>query len=81
MDLILIIGNYMSIKKIILGSQQYSPIYKSHCCAFGKLCDNKCYDVKYLFSHGYERMLENSIKEKMYFMGAPNYIFSAIVDS
>jgi len=54
---------------ILTGSLQYSPVYKTHSCAFGKECEKKGYSVKYLFSKAYEWMLPEEIKEKSIFIG------------
>jgi len=54
---------------IFTGSLQYSPVYKTHSCAFGKECEKKGYSVKYLFSKAYEWMLPEEIKEKTIFIG------------
>ncbi|KGK98086.1 hypothetical protein LI82_10125 [Methanococcoides methylutens] len=67
-------------EKIIVGSLQYSPIYKSHCCALGKQCEKQGYSVVYLFSHEYKWMLSEEIKEKTIFVGKSKSIKSAIID-
>jgi glycosyltransferase involved in cell wall biosynthesis len=67
-------------KKILVGSLQYSPIYKSHCCAFGKQCEHEGFNVKYLFSHQYEWMLDNLLTDQSYFIGTSNNISSALAD-
>lgn len=54
---------------IYVGSLKYSPIYKSHCCAFGKECEKQGYSVKYLLTHEYEWMLPEEIKQKTVFIG------------
>ena len=54
---------------VYVGSLKYSPVYKSHCCAFGKECEKQGYSVKYLLSHGYEWMLSKDLKEKTVFVG------------
>lgn len=66
--------------KIYIGSLQYSPIYKSHCCALGKQCEKYGYSVKYLFSWKYEWMLPEEVKEKTIFIGKSAGIASAIKD-
>jgi hypothetical protein len=35
---------------IFMGSLDFSPVYKSHCCAFGKVCEEEGYPVRCLFS-------------------------------
>ncbi len=66
---------------IYVGSLQYSPVYKSHCCAFGKACEEAGYSVKYLFSREYEWMLPPSVQEKTIFIGRSNSIFSMLKDT
>lgn len=67
-------------RKIFVGSLQYSPIYKSHCCALGKQCEKYGYSVKYLFSREYEWLLPKEIKEKTIFIGKSTGITSAVID-
>ncbi len=66
--------------KIWVCSLQYSPIYKSHCCALGKQVEHEGYDVRYLFSHAYDWMLPPDIKEKTWFIGNSTGIVSSIGD-
>lgn len=66
---------------IYVGSLKYSPVYKSHCRAFGKECEKHGYSVRYLFSHGYEWMLSERIMEKTTFVGNSVDIISMIRDS
>ncbi|CAD6490838.1 MAG: Glycosyl transferases group 1 [Candidatus Argoarchaeum ethanivorans] len=66
--------------KIYVGSLQYSPIYKSHCCALGKQCEKYGYSVRYLFSQEYEWMLSEEVKEKTIFIGESTGIISALKD-
>ena len=68
-------------KKIFIGSLQYSPIYKSHCCALGKQCEKQGFSVKYLFSNDYQWMLPESINKQTFFIGHSTGIFSAFLDS
>lgn len=68
------------VKRIIVGSLQFSPTYKSLCCAFGKQCEKKGFDVIYLFSREYEWMLPQSIKDRSIFIGKSNTIKSALID-
>jgi glycosyltransferase involved in cell wall biosynthesis len=64
-----------------VGSLKYSPVYKSHCCAFGKACEESGYAVKYLFSYEYEWMLPEMIKEKTVFVGHSTGISSMLQDT
>jgi glycosyltransferase involved in cell wall biosynthesis len=66
--------------KLWVCSLQYSPIYKSHCCALGKQAELEGYDVRYLFSHAYAWMLPADIKEKTWFFGNSTGIISSIGD-
>jgi len=66
---------------VYVGSLKYSPIFKSHCCAFGKECEKQGYMVKYLFSREYEWMLPNEIKQKTTFIGHSFNIPSMLKDS
>ena len=66
---------------IYVGSLKYSPVFKSHCCAFGKACKEKGYSVRYLFSGGYEWMLPKEIKEKTTFIGRSVGISSMLKDA
>lgn len=66
--------------KIWVCSLQYSPIYKSHCCALGKQAELQGYDVRYLFSHAYAWMLPPDIKDKTWFIGNSTGIASSIGD-
>lgn len=65
---------------ILVGSLQYSPIYKSHCCALGKQAESKGCRVKYLFSEAYNWMLPPDILEKTYFVGHSTDIRSSLMD-
>ncbi|MDI6847457.1 MAG: glycosyltransferase [Candidatus Bathyarchaeia archaeon] len=66
---------------VYVGSLKYAPIYKSHCCAFGKACEKYGYDVRYLFSRAYEWMLPNEIKQKTIFVGNSVGISSMLKDA
>ncbi len=66
------------MKKLLIGSLQYSPIYKSHCCALGKECEKNGYQVRYLFSNEYKWMLSNDIMQKTIFIGNSKDILSSI---
>ncbi len=66
---------------VYVGSLKFSPVFKSHCCAFGKACEKEGYEVKYLFSHEYEWMLSQEIKEKTTFIGHSVNLFSMLKDT
>lgn len=66
---------------IFVGSLKYSPVYKSHCCAFGEACEESGYKIKYLFSREYEWMLSKEIKEKTIFIGNSTSIKSMLKDT
>jgi glycosyltransferase involved in cell wall biosynthesis len=66
---------------IYVGSLKYSPVYKSHCCTFGKACEDEGYSVKYLFSGEYAWMLPHDIKEKTVFVGNSRSISSMMFDT
>ena len=66
---------------IYVGSLKYSPVFKSHCCAFGKACEKKGYPVKYLFSREYKWMLPEEIKAKTTFIGHSISISSMLKDA
>jgi glycosyltransferase involved in cell wall biosynthesis len=54
---------------IYVGSLKYSPVYKSHCCAFGKACEEEGYSVKYFFSREYAWMLPREVMDNTVFVG------------
>lgn len=66
---------------IYVGSLKYSPVFKSHCCAFGAACERKGHSVRYLFSYEYEWMLSHELKEKTVFIGHSVSIFSMLKDA
>jgi len=66
---------------IYVGSLKYTPVYKSLCFAFGKACEKKGYNVKYLLSMGYEYMLSKEEKEKAIFIGHSTNFPSLLEDS
>ena len=66
---------------VYVGSLKYSPVFKSHCCAFGRACKERGYAVRYLFSYEYEWMLPKEIKEKTTFVGRSVSISSMIRDA
>lgn len=65
---------------IYVGSLKYSPVFKSHCCAFGETCEKKGYSVGYIFSCEYGWMLPKKIKEKTTFIGHSIGISSMLKD-
>jgi glycosyltransferase involved in cell wall biosynthesis len=66
---------------IFVGSLKYSPVYKTHCCAFGKACEEEGYDVRYLFSSEYKWMLSDDIIKKSFFIGRSVDINMMIIDT
>lgn len=66
---------------IFVGSLKYSPIYKMHCCAFGKSCEKAGYDIRYIFSNNYRWMLPNDILKKTFFIGNSYDIKNMLFDS
>ena len=66
--------------KIWVCSLQYSPIYKSHCCALGRQAEQRGYEVKYLFSLAYSWMLSQEIIDKTFFIGNSTGIATALLD-
>ena len=65
---------------IWIGSFQFSPIYKSHCCALGNQCEKLGFSVKYLFSKEYDWMLTDHQRKNTIFIGNSIDIPSAIWD-
>ena len=66
---------------ICVGSLKYSPVFKSHCCAFGRACEEKGYSVRYLFSREYDWLLPGEVKEKTTFVGRSVSISSMLKDA
>jgi len=66
---------------IYVGSLKYSPVFKSHCCAFGRACEEKGYSVRYLFSREYDWLLPREVKEKTTFIGRSVNISSMLKDT
>jgi len=66
---------------IYVGSLKYSPVFKSHCCAFGKACEEKGFSVRYLFSCEYDWLLPKEVKEKTTFVGRSVNISSMLKDT
>ncbi|NLK26232.1 MAG: glycosyltransferase [Euryarchaeota archaeon] len=67
-------------RTILIGSLQYSPIYKSHCCALGGQAESEGISVKYLFSEAYRWMLPSDIIGQTYFVGNSTGMRSSIFD-
>jgi len=65
---------------VYVGSLKYSPVYKSHVCAFGNACEERGYSVRYLFSNGYKWLLSKEIKDKTTFIGNSTSISSMLID-
>jgi len=68
-------------KCIYVGTLKYSPVYKSHCCAFGTACEASGYYVKYLFNHEYKWMLSSEVKKKTVFIGQSTDVSSMVKDT
>ena len=66
---------------IFVGSLKYSPVYKTHCCAFGKACEEEGYDVRYLFSKEYKWMLPEDVTKKSFFIGSSVNINQMVIDT
>lgn len=65
---------------VYTGSLKYSPVYKSHVCAFGKACEERGYSLRYLFSNEYKWLLPREIKDKTTFIGNSTSISSMLKD-
>lgn len=66
---------------IYVGSLKYTPVFKSHCCAFGRACEKKGYSMRYLFGREYEWMLPRGVKEKTTFIGRSVSVSSMLKDA
>ncbi len=66
---------------IYVGSLKYSPVFKSHCCAFGRACEERGFSVRYLFSHEYMWMLTEEFTEKTTFVGHSVGMISMLKDT
>ena len=66
--------------KILVGSLQYSPIYKSHCCALGRQAELQGYDVLFLFSKSYKLLINEDIQRKTHFIGNSKGLMSSLID-
>lgn len=66
--------------KIYIGSLQYSPIYKSHCCALGRQLEKQGHFIKYLFSENYYWMLPTDIARKTLYIGKSKDVLTSLKD-
>lgn len=66
--------------KLLIGSLQYSPIFKSGCVALGRQCEMAGHDVKYMFSSGYHWMLDENTRTKTTLIGRSSSWSSAFID-
>ena len=66
--------------KIITGSLQYSPVYKSHSFAFGNQCEKLGLDVKYIFNKNYKWMIAKEQEKKCYFIDNSSNFLSLALD-
>ncbi len=66
---------------VYVGCLQFSPTFKSLCCAFGKACESAGHSVKYLFSYEYAHLLPKKIKENTIFIGSSKNISSILKDA
>ncbi len=66
--------------KVLVGSLQFSPIFKSLCCAFGKQCEEAGHEVAYLFSSRYSWMLDDDSRQRSFFVGDSGDVTSSILD-
>ncbi len=65
---------------IYTGSLKFSPVFKLHCCAFGRICEASGFSVYYMFSKCYSWMLNEDVKHKTVFVGSTKGIFSMLLD-
>ena len=63
-----------------MGSLKYSPVYKTHCIAFGSEAENNGHNVTYIFSSKYRWMLSDEIISKTMFIGVTSNIEEMFVD-
>ncbi|MFW9965436.1 MAG: glycosyltransferase, partial [Candidatus Sifarchaeia archaeon] len=66
---------------LIVGSLKYSPVFKTHCLAFGRACENEGFEVEYIFSKEYEWMLPKDILSRTHLIGSSTTILSMVKDS
>jgi len=67
--------------KVVICSLQYSPIYKSHCCALGNQLEKNGHEVKYLFNSNYKWMLSVKDIDKTTFIGNSRDVVSSAIDA
>jgi len=66
---------------ILVGSLKFSPVFKTHCLAFGKACEKRGFEVEYLFSREYKWMLPEEIRSKSHLVGTSADMMSLLKDS
>jgi glycosyltransferase involved in cell wall biosynthesis len=66
---------------IYVGSLKSTPVFKSHCFAFGKACEKRGSSVKYLLSSDYNWLLSDEEKAKSEFVGHSTSISSMLADA
>ena len=66
--------------KVLVGSLQFNPIFKSLCCAFGRQCEKAGHEVAYLFSSSYSWMLDEDSRNKSFFIGNSRDVISTVFD-
>lgn len=66
---------------VLVGSLKFTPIYKSHCCAFGNQCKKQGHNVAYIFSSEYKKMLSAELQEESIFIGTSTDIISTFQDT
>ena len=66
--------------KFLVGSLQYSPVFKSHCCAMGRQLELAGHEVRYLFGSSYDWMLNQDTRNKCVFIGKSDGALSALAD-
>ena len=65
---------------VYTGSLKFSPIFKSHSCAFGKVCKEFGLNVRYMFSLNYNWMLDEQTRQETLFIGSTKGILSMLLD-
>jgi len=65
---------------ILVGSLQYSPVYKSHCCGLGRQLELAGHQVHYIFNKRYEWMLSQDTKDKSTFISHSENPISSFKD-
>ena len=66
--------------RILVSSLHFSPVFRSHCVAFGRQCEKAGHEVMYLLSSRYRRGLPSDISKKTIFAGESKSIGTAIKD-